>query len=161
LNIIFEKTSLSAVKPTKQHPQDAGYDLYSTHRVVINPMERAVVPTGIIAQIPEGYYGRIAPRSGLAIRNGAGILAGVIDSGYAGEIGVVLVNLNLPVSLLNPSKKIAAFENMFGQKGKIEINPGDRVAQIIIEKCYDVTWTESTETKQSERGEGGFGSSGI
>tara|TARA_B100000401_G_C52692471_1_gene665174 strand:- start:659 stop:1015 length:357 start_codon:yes stop_codon:yes gene_type:complete len=118
-------------------------------------MERRLVSTGICIEIPEGYYGRIAPRSGLAVKKGLDVMAGVIDSGYRGEIKVLLVNLN------PPSPKKNAYESFFGSFGKIDIKQEDRIAQIIIEKCYSPKWTEVEELSNSERDEGGFGSSGV
>ena len=107
-------------------------------------------------EIPQGFYGRIAPRSGLACKNGIDVMAGVIDSGYRGEIKVLLINLKFEGYNLTPS----AFEAMFGSTTKIEINPGDRIAQLIIEKCHTVEWKAMETLEESQRGEGGFGSSG-
>ena len=159
--IRFKKLSSSAIKPENQHSGDAGFDIFSDVRITINPMERVVVSTGICVEIPEGYYGRVAPRSGLAVKNGIDVLAGVVDSNYRGELGVVLINLNLPISLFNKSKRNAAIENMFGQKNKVDINPGDRIAQLIIEKCYTPEWVEVESFSSSERNEEGFGSTGL
>ena len=106
-------------------------------------------------EIPEGYYGRIAPRSGLAVKKGLDVMAGVIDSGYRGEIKVLLINLN------PSSPKKTAYESFFGSYGKIDIKQEDRIAQIIIEKCYSPKWTEVENLSNSERDEGGFGSSGA
>ena len=74
---------------------------------------------------------------------------------------MVLINLNLPISLFNKSKRNAAIENMFGQKNKVDINPGDRIAQLIIEKCYTPEWVEVESFSSSERNEEGFGSTGL
>ena len=89
--------------------------------------------------IPKGYYGRIAPRSGLALRDGIGVLGGVVDSGYRGEIGVILINSG---------------------SRDFDFYKGDRVAQLIIEKCHDIEWEECDNLDDSDRGEGGFGSTG-
>ena len=128
--------------------------------MIIGPMEKAIVPTGISIEIPKGYYGRIAPRSGLAVKSNIDVLAGVIDSGYRGEIGVVLINLNLPEILFSSNKKTSAYESAFGSKNKFSISRGDRIAQLIIEKCHDIQWIEE-ELSDSERGNGGYGSSGV
>ena len=159
--IRFKKISPSAIKPENQHAGDAGFDIFSDIRVTINPMQRAVVSTGISIEIPEGYYGRIAPRSGLAVKKGLDVLAGVVDSNYRGELGVVLINLNLPDSLFDKSKRNSAMENMFGERNKVEINPGDRIAQLIIEKCYTPEWVEVKSFSESDREGGGFGSTGL
>jgi len=160
MDIKIKKLSKSAITPSRANDWDAGYDLYAAHDMVIGPMEKLVVPTGISIEIPRGYYGRLAPRSGLAVKNSIDVLAGVIDSGYRGEIGVVLINLNLPEILFNRNKKSTAYESAFGSRNKFSISKGDRIAQLIIEKCHEIQWVE-TELSDSERGEGGYGSSGV
>ena len=139
MKIKIKKITPDGKVPTRAKSSDAGYDLYSTVDMPITPTARQLVPTGIAIEIPEGYYGRIAPRSGLAVRAGIDILAGVVDSGYRNEIKVVMINLG---------------------EGLVSVNKGDRIAQLIIEKCYDVEWEEVNELSDSDRGEGGFGSSG-
>ena len=139
MKIKIKKINPVGKVPTRAKSSDAGYDLYSTVDMPITPTARQLVPTGIAIEIPEGYYGRIAPRSGLAVRAGIDILAGVVDSGYRNEIKVVMINLG---------------------EGLVSVNKGDRIAQLIIEKCYDVEWEEVNELSDSDRGEGGFGSSG-
>ena len=160
MDIKIKRLSKSAITPSRANDSDAGYDLYATQDMVIGPMEKLIVPTGISIEIPNGYYGRIAPRSGLAVKNSIDVLAGVIDSGYRGEIGVVLINLNLPEVLFNRNKKSTAYESAFGARNKFSISKGDRIAQLIIEKCHKIQWVE-TELSDSERGEGGYGSSGV
>ena len=139
MKIKIKKINPDGKVPTRAKSSDAGYDLYSTVDMPITPTARQLVPTGIAIEIPEGYYGRIAPRSGLAVRAGIDILAGVVDSGYRNEIKVLMINLG---------------------EGLVSVNKGDRIAQLIIEKCYDVEWEEVNELSDSDRGEGGFGSSG-
>ena len=126
--------------PTKSHVTDAGYDLFSTEDVSLQPLQRKVVKTGIKLSIPSGFYGRIAPRSGLAVKNGIDILAGVIDSGYNGEIGVVLINTD-------------KFES-------VSLPKSSRIAQLIFEKCEDVNFETVSSLDVSERDAGGFGSTG-
>ena len=160
MEIKINKLSKSALLPVRANDSDAGYDLHATCDMIIGPMEKAIVPTGISIEIPKGYYGRIAPRSGLAVKSNIDVLAGVIDSGYRGEIGVVLINLNLPEILFSSNKKTSAYESAFGSKNKFSISRGDRIAQLIIEKCHDIQWIEE-ELSDSERGNGGYGSSGV
>ena len=128
--IKFEKISDFAVCPSRNTSTDAGYDLCSTEFCSINPLSRRLVSTGIKIEIPEGYYGRIAPRSGLAVNKGLDVMAGVIDSGYRGELKVLLVNLAPSTNSSLPH------ESIFGSSSKIDIKQGDRIAQLIIEKCY-------------------------
>jgi len=138
----FNKLSDSAKVPSRANPTDAGADIYSIEQCIIQPLERKAISTGIRMEIPEGYYARIAPRSGLAVKNGIDILAGVVDSSYRGEIKVVLYN----------SDKSNSFF----------VNPGDRIAQLIIEKHYNFDLIEVVEElSDTDRGSGGFGSTGI
>ena len=141
MNIQIKKLSDKAKTPSQASKSAAGYDLYAAEEVLVNTMGRKLVKTNISISIPEGYYGRIAPRSGLAYKNGIDVLAGVIDSDYRGDIGVILFNTDHNLDFL--------------------VNVGDRIAQIIIEKCHSVNW-EPVETLDSTvRSEGGFGSSGV
>jgi dUTP pyrophosphatase len=139
ISVYIKKLEETAVIPTRSTDLDAGYDLYSTRDGVVLAGKRKVVKTGISIAIPPGYYGRVAPRSGLAVKKGIDVLAGVIDGGYRGEIGVVLQNLS---NEDYPFKK------------------GDRVAQLILEQCNTIDWVELDELKDSARSDGGFGSTG-
>lgn len=125
--------------PTRMTPGSAGYDLYAAVRQEMAPGTRAMVSTDISVEIPAGHYGRIAPRSGLAVKKGIGIGAGVIDSDFRGPIGVVMFNHN---------------DEWF------EMMPGDRIAQLILEKISTPAVEEITEHTATQRGEGGFGSTG-
>jgi dUTP pyrophosphatase len=139
--IKFNKLVAQAKAPKRANPTDAGADLFSLEKYTVQPLERKLISTGISMEIPEGYYGRIAPRSGLAVKNGADVLAGVVDSSYRGEIKVVIYNTDKSNTLF------------------VEI--GDRVAQIIIEKHYNFEFVEVVEElSETDRGSGGFGSTG-
>lgn len=135
----FKRLHPGAKLPTRGSALAAGLDLYSVERVALQPGARAAVRTGLAVAIPEGFYGRVAPRSGLAVRQGLDTMSGVIDSDYRGEILCVLVNLG---------------------DAPIEIEPGARVAQLIIEKIAlpEAVWAEDLD--ETERGAGGFGSTG-
>lgn len=151
----FQRVIPSAKVPTKAYPTDAGYDLYSCVYKRLNSMERAVISTGICVEIPEGFYGRVAPRSGLAIRDGIDVLAGVIDSGYRGELGVILINL-----VVQPF--VTQQDITFEASSSFDIHPGDRIAQLIIERHYNMEWEErSVLEKETERSQEGFGSTGA
>jgi dUTP pyrophosphatase len=139
MEIKVKKTNILAITPTRANPTDAGADLYSIEDCMIPPMERLVVNTGICIEIPDGYYGRIAPRSGLAAKRGVDVFAGVVDSSYRGELRVVLFNSD---------------KNM-----PFHIEAGDRIAQLIIEDHFNFEFVE-TEISYSLRGDSGFGSSG-
>ena len=139
ISVFIKRLEESAVIPTRATDSDAGYDLYSTNDGTIPAKGREVVGTGISIAIPPGYYGRVAPRSGLAVKKGIDVLAGVVDSGYRGEVGVVLQNLS---------------DEDFPYK------KGDRIAQLILEQCNTIGWVELDELKDSVRSDGGFGSTG-
>ena len=138
MEINYSKLCKEAREPFQANESDAGYDLFSTQYITIEPFQRKLVSTGISVEIPQGFYGRIAPRSGLACKNGIDVMAGVIDSGYRGEIKVLLINFNFEGYNLKPT----TFEAMFGSANKLDIKPGDRIAQLIIEKCHQTKWNE-------------------
>jgi dUTP pyrophosphatase len=128
--------------PTRAYPGDAGLDLYALQDAVLQPGERASIRTGIAVEIPEGEAGLVLPRSGLAARNGIALVnaPGLIDAGYRGEIQVLLLNTDTS----------AAFE----------LTAGDRIAQLVLVKVQTPEVEEVEELAVSERGAGGFGSSG-
>jgi dUTP pyrophosphatase len=129
--------------PARHHAGDAGYDLTARVGARLEPAGgRALVPTGIALAIPEGYAGFVQPRSGLALRHGVTCLntPGLIDAGYRDEISVLLVNLD----------PLAAFD----------VQPGDRIAQLVIQRVQDVAWEDVSVLGESERGLGGWGSTG-
>ena len=156
MEIKYSKLHQDGKEPFRANESDAGYDLFSTEYVMLEPFQRKLISTGINVEIPQGFYGRVAPRSGLACKKGIDVMAGVIDSGYRGEIKVLLINFNFEGYNLKPN----AFEAMFGSTNRIEIKPGERIAQLIIEKCHTIEWKPMKTLEKSQRGEHGFGSSG-
>lgn len=135
----FKSLDRRATLPTRGSAHAAGLDLYSIETVRMAPGQRVVARTGLSVAIPEGYYGRVAPRSGLATKQGLDVLAGVIDADYRGEIGVLLLNTG-------------------GET--IELPAQSKVCQLIIEKIItpEAVWAE--ELSDTARGSGGFGSTG-
>ena len=129
----------NATMPTKAHETDAGYDLYAAHSKFIMQRSSAVIDTGVHIEIPAGYYGLVAGRSGLNFNESVICPQGTIDSGYTGSIKVKLYNMT------NDSKMI--------QKG-------DRIAQIIFMKCESPEFEQVDSLGETERGKGGFGSTG-
>ena len=130
-----------AVLPTRAYEGDAGLDLAACERVELGPGERAVVPTGLAVAIPDGHAGLVLPRSGLAVRHGIGKVnsPGLIDSGYRGELRVVLLNTD--------------------REHTFVVEPGMRIAQLVVIPVAVPELREVDELPESERGERGFGSS--
>ena len=140
IEVAVRRLRSDAQLPEQAYDGDAGLDLVACEGAVLEPGERAVVPTGIAVEIPEGYAGFVQPRSGLAARHGIGIVnaPGLIDSGYRGEIRVVLLNTDRSETFV--------------------VEPGMRVAQLVIAPVADVHLVEVEELAGSERGARGFGS---
>lgn len=137
--IKVQRLCTDATIPTKSNPTDAGFDLYACTDTELWPSERALVCTGIAMAIPTGYAGLIWDRSGLSSKHGIHRYAGVIDSGYRGEIKVCLYN---------------STGNLY------KIKKGDRIAQLLIQEVPNFTLVESVELDEADRGDNGFGSSG-
>lgn len=129
-----------AKMPEYAHEGDAGLDLFANESLLLMPMHRAAVGTGIYLELPKGYAALIKDKSGLAIKNGLTVLGGVSDSGYRGEYKVILVNLS--------SKPF-------------KIMKGMKIAQLLIQKVENVKIEETKELSSSSRGEGRFGSTGL
>ena len=145
---------LKATIPTKAHSNDAGFDLYSCEEKIIEPHTRALISTGIKLSIPLGYYGRIAPRSGMSVK-GYDIGAGVIDYGFEDVIKVLLINNSNNVLIVEPKHRIAQLVIEKIYTGEIEQVASDKE----IEECRLLT--KQIYPNSSSRGLGGFGSSGV
>jgi dUTP pyrophosphatase len=132
-----------ATLPTRAHAGDAGLDLHALEPVVLGPGERARVRTGIAVAIPQGQAGLVLPRSGLAARHGIALVnaPGLIDAGYRGELQVLLLNTD--------------------RTERFEVAPGDRIAQLVLVEVRTPQPIEVEELTISERGAGGFGSTGA
>ena len=129
--------------PAYETSASAGLDLraFIPESITLLPLERKLIKTGLFLEIPEGYEAQVRPRSGLALKNGITVLnsPGTIDADYRGEIGVILVNIS---------------------QDNFEINSGDRIAQMVFAKVKQAKWIVAEELSETERGEGGFGSTG-
>lgn len=146
----MEKIRVKIVKdkevllPQYMTEESAGMDVRAllTEPVILKPLERALIPTGIKMEIPRGYEVQVRPRSGLAIKNGITLLnsPGTIDSDYRGEIKVILVNLS---------------------SEPFEVKNGERIAQFVLQKVYQMNLEECQELGDTERSSGGFGSTGV
>ena len=138
----FRRIDPAAMLPSYAHPGDAGMDIRSIEDLVIDPGARKLVRTGLVMMLPPGYEAQVRPRSGLALRNGVTVLntPGTIDEGYRGEVGVVLAN--------------------FGSE-PFRVEKGSKIAQIVVAPCTRAEIEETVEIDSTERGEGGFGSTGV
>lgn len=142
IKIKFQKIHEGAIIPKYANVGDAGMDVTSVEDYEINPGEHILVKTGLKMELPEGYEAQVRPRSGLALKHKITVLnsPGTIDSGYRGEAGIILMN--------------------HGNE-KFSISKGDRIAQFVIAKHESPIIEEVEDLESSERGEGGFGSTGL
>jgi dUTP pyrophosphatase len=143
-NLTIHKMNVALLSPDAKLPTratigSAGYDLYSPESGTIQPLQRVLLPLHISIQLPVGTYGQVAPRSGLAVKHGIQVGAGIIDEDYRGNVGVLLFNM---------SDKPFSYEK------------GDRVAQLIIKSYESPEIRQVEKLEESKRGDGGFGSSG-
>lgn len=143
INLPIKRLDPTVELPSYAYAGDAGLDLRASESVVLKPLERRLVSTGLAIAIPEGYAGFVQPRSGLALRKGLSMAntPGLIDAHYRGELKVCAVNLD--------------------SQNNIVIERGERIAQLVIQKIPVVTLTEVDELDETDRGTGGFGSSGT
>ena len=141
MTLKFKRIHPDAVLPAYAHPSDAGMDIRSVADVTVPARGRALVPTGLVVLLPPLYEAQVRPRSGLALKHGITVLntPGTIDSGYRGEIGVILFN----------SRDV-----------DFQIKKGDRVAQVVIAPVTQPVIEEAQEIDETDRGAGGFGSTG-
>ena len=142
MTLRFKKLRPDAILPSYAHPSDAGMDVRSVEDLTIAPGKRALVPTGLVMLLPPGYEAQVRPRSGLALKSGVTVLntPGTIDSGYRGEVGVILAN--------------------FGETD-FSVKKGDKIAQIVIARVTQPTIEETDVVDETDRGAGGFGSTGV
>jgi dUTP pyrophosphatase len=143
IELSIQRLRDDAVVPTRAYAGDAGLDLASCERVELGPGERATVATGLAVAIPDGYAGFVQPRSGLASRHGITIVntPGLVDSGYRGELKVILLNTDANETFV--------------------VEPGMRIAQLVVMQVPGIDPVEVDELPESERGVRGFGSSAV
>jgi dUTP pyrophosphatase len=141
--LLVRRLTDAALLPTRAYPGDAGLDLYAAEDAVLAPGERMSVGTGIAVEIPEGQAGLVLPRSGLAGRHGISVVnaPGLVDSGYRGEVRVLLLNTD--------------------RREPFALSAGDRIAQLVLVDVHAPPVVEVADLAVSERGAGGFGSSGT
>jgi dUTP pyrophosphatase len=142
VSLRFRRLVPAATPPSRAHEGDAGYDLHAAEPVTLGPGERAVVGTGIALAIPDGHAGLVLPRSGLAFKHGIALVnaPGLIDSGYRGELRVLLLNTD--------------------RESPFDVEPGDRIAQLVVVRVEALELEELEVLEETARGAGGFGSTG-
>jgi len=142
MTLRFKRIHPDAVLPSYAHPSDAGMDVRSVADLMIAPGARALVPTGLVMLLPPQYEAQVRPRSGLALKSGVTVLntPGTIDSGYRGEVGVILMNLGTE---------------------DFQVKKGDKIAQIVIAPVKQPEIVETDSIDETDRGVGGFGSTGV
>ena len=142
MKVFFKKLRPEAVLPSYAHPGDAGMDVCSVDQLEIPAGGRQLVKTGLVIILPNGYEAQVRSRSGLALKYGVSVLnsPGTIDEGYRGEVGVILAN--------------------FGDQPFV-VKPGDRIAQIVVSPVQQAEIVETQEIDSTDRGAGGFGSTGV
>lgn len=143
ISVSIKRLDPSVELPRYAHPTDAGLDLRANETLDLAPFERKLVSTGLAIALPDGYAGFVQPRSGLAIKQGLSIVntPGLIDAHYRGELKIILINLD-------PHETI-------------HIERGERIAQLVIQEFPTVNLVEVDELDETDRGAGGFGSSGV
>ena len=142
MKLFVKRLSPSAILPSYAHPGDAGLDLFANIAVSIEPGETKLVTTGISIELPPNTEAQVRPRSGLALKHGISVLnsPGTIDHGYRGEVGVIVINHG---------------------RARFDVQPGMKIAQMVIASCLSVTVEETGELSGTARGQGGFGSTGV
>ena len=142
MTLRFKRIHPDAVLPSYAHPSDAGMDVRSVEALTLAPGKRALVHTGLVMLLPPRYEAQVRPRSGLALKNGVTVLnaPGTVDSGYRGEVGVILINLG---------------------EDDFQVRKGDKVAQLVIAPVTQPEIVETAEVDETDRGAGGFGSTGA
>lgn len=142
MKLLVRRLSPAATVPAYAHPGDAGLDLYAAVAVSLEPGESKLVGTGLSIELPPDTEAQVRPRSGLALKHGITVLntPGTVDHGYRGEVGVILINHG---------------------RSRFDVQPGMKIAQMVIASCLRVIVEESGELSGTARGEGGFGSTGV
>lgn len=142
VDVLLQRLDPGVPAPAYAHPGDAGVDLVTTLDAEVAPGERVLLPTGIAIALPDGYAAFVHPRSGLAVKYGVSLVnaPGTVDAGYRGEIKVSLVNLD--------------------PREPVVLHRGDRIAQLVVQRVEHAVFHEVERLPGSDRGEGGFGSSG-
>ncbi|TYS25166.1 deoxyuridine 5'-triphosphate nucleotidohydrolase [Bacillus subtilis] len=181
MNVNIKRLSPDAQTPAYAHATDAGFDLVAAADVIIEPGATACVPTGLAFEIPEGYEMQIRPRSGITLKTKLRVQLGTVDAGYRGEVGVVVDNIAQRTGeedtiyvfvdgdwnetekseFFDPELRGYRYGSVFVPENTYKIRKGDRIAQAVIKPVEQAVFTEVDVLGDSDRGAGGFGSSGV
>lgn len=164
----FQRLSPDAILPVRAHATDSGFDLTALEDVIIRPGETVVVKTGIAAQLPQGYEAQVRPRSGVTSRTKLRVQLGTIDNGYSGDIGVIVDNI-AEDACGNEMQYLTSINGVdYRQPGTglyptetYQIRKGDRIAQLVVAPVFLGGSYEVVAEIRSERGDNGFGSTGV
>lgn len=151
MNIRIKKLHHEATVPSYAKPGDSGFDLHALEDVIIFPGQTKKIPTGLAFEVPSGYELQVRPRSGVTFNTKLRVQFGTVDSGYRGEVGVIVDHLFDGGNL----------ETLFGKPDEILIHKGMKIAQGVIAPVVRVSFEEADELSDSERGDGGFGHTGV
>ena len=162
MNIKVKKLHKDAIIPKRAHASDAGFDIHALGDTIIEPGETALVKTGLAFELPPGYEMQIRPRSGVTLKTKLRVQLGTVDSNYRGEVGVIVDNISND-TWSNASRKIdnSYDDSTRNKTGGYIIRKGDRICQAVIQRLPDVELIEVESLGASERGAGGFGSTGV
>lgn len=166
MNVKVKRLNNDVPLPQYAKELDAGFDLVASQDVIIEPGETKIIPTGLAFELPQGYEMQIRPRSGISAKTKLRVVLGTVDAGYRGEVGVIVDNTH---SGRYPNGAIHRYGfNLDGSRtrdtqryGSYVIRKGDRIAQAIIKPVEQAQFVEVAELGESDRGVGGFGSTGV
>lgn len=163
MEIGFKRLSENAVLPTKAFPTDSGWDLYASEGVIIPPGETVVVPTDIAVVLPEGHEATVRPRSGITSKTKIRVQLGTIDESYRGNIGIITDNISQYIPSKDYEQADVSHVCTTGHHDNLcyAINAGDKIAQLVIQPIPQTVAVEIAELSDGERGNNGFGSSGV
>lgn len=167
MRIGFKLLSESAKLPTKANPADSGLDLYAAEDVIIAPGETVIIKTDLAVELPAGHEAQVRPRSGITSKTKLRVQLGTIDESYRGNIGVIVENTRHVEKWLSRHVTLVSGELFYAspfprlEEGSYLIRKGDKIAQLVVQPIPQTVAVEVSQLSASDRGENGFGSSGV
>ncbi|WP_200415960.1 dUTP diphosphatase [Virgibacillus salexigens] len=162
MNLNIKKLNENAIIPTYAHETDAGFDLYAAEEVIIKPEKTRIIKTGLAIDVPKGYELQIRPRSGITTKTNLRVQLGTIDSGYKGEIGVIVDNISTYGEVMN-EHHVKLSDSYFKNHSSpvYYIFKGDKIAQAVLSPVIQASFNVVDDLGESERGVNGYGSTGV